>query len=214
LEDSIRDKILLKINQEVQKKVAMKKGYRKKIKKNLERIVRKILLIFFTFNNVKIKEFNGSSNFGCDEYGRDVEDGLCKYVGLLKKRGLNVHTVILLGSRVKGVWTPMSDVDVTIIASNLPEKGRNILTKRLSDLRRKIIFSDQPLCLGIEPCVFSKEEFLESLERFEVNVLDAVFYGHIIYDDGFWSKVKEKYLEIEKKYGLREIPLREQLKAV
>jgi len=206
LEGNIQRKILLQIEENVRNKVAMKKGYRKKIKKNLERLLRKILsIIFSSSSDVKVKRFNGNSNFGCDEYGRDIEDGLYKYINILKNRGLKVHTVILLGSRVKGLWTPKSDVDVTIIASNLPKEGKNLLFKRLLNFKRRIVLSDRPLYLGIEPSgCCSKNEFLKKLEMFDINALDALLHGRVIYDDGFWLKAREKGKEIMSKHGLSE----------
>ena len=183
----------------------MKRGYRKKLKKNLERLLRKILFTIFSSSSIKVKRFNGDSSFGCDERGRDIEDGLHKYVSILKNRGLKVHTVIVLGSRAKGLWTPRSDVDVTIIATNLPKEGINFLSKRLLNLKRRIILSDRPLYLGIEPSgCCSKDEFLKKLEMFDINALDALLHGRVIYDDGFWLKVREKGKEIMSKHGLSE----------
>jgi hypothetical protein len=213
--DKIQGEALLRIETEIERKIAMKKGYRKKFKKILEKIFRKVLYKIFSSSNIRIKRYNGSSSLGCDELGRDIEDGLRLYIKLLKSRKLQIHTVILLGSRAKGSWTPQSDVDVTIIASNLPKERRNPLTKRLFDLRRGLILSDRPVYLGIEPSgCCSKAEFLERLEIFDIQVLDAIFYGRVIYDDGFWQTLKKKYKEIEKKYGLEQIPLKDMLVAV
>jgi predicted nucleotidyltransferase len=202
-ESIIQQKILLQIEERVKNKVAVKKGYRKKLKKNFERLLRKILSTIFSSSSIEVKRFNGDSSFGCDEYGRDIEDGLKKYINILKNRGIALHTVILLGSRAKGLWTSRSDVDVTIIASNLPKEGENLLSKRLTNLRRRLILCDRPLYLGIEPSgCCSKEEFLERLRSFDIQALDAIFYGRIIYDDGFWDIAKAQYTEIECKYRL------------
>jgi len=213
--DKIQEEVLLRVEKQIERKMTMKKGYRKKFKVILERMLRKVLFKIFSYSDIEIERYHGNSSFGCDELGRDVEDGVRQYVELLKGRKLQLHTVIVLGSRAKGGWTPQSDVDVTIIASNLPKEGRNFLTKRLFDLRRRIILSDRPLYLGVEPSgCCSKEEFLKRLEGLDITALDAVFYGRIIYDDGFWLKVKERYREMKKKYGLNKIPLRKKLKAV
>jgi len=210
--DKIQEEVLLRVEKQIERKMAMKKGYRKKFKVILERVLRKVLFKIFSYSNIEIERYHGNSSFGCDELGRDVEDGVRQYVELLKGRKLQFHTVIVLGSRAKGVWAPQSDVDVTIIASNLPKEGRNFLTKRLFDLRRRIILSDRPLYLGIEPShCCSKAEFLELLEKFDIQALDAVLYGRVVYDDGFWRTVKMKYREMEKKYGLKQIPLKKML---
>jgi predicted nucleotidyltransferase len=102
---------------------------------------------------------------------------------LLKNRKLHIHTVVVLGSRVKRSWKPQSDVDVTIIAEGLPREATNILTRRLGILTRRIVLSDRPLYLGIEPSgCCSRQEFLDRLEQFDVTVLDAVFYGRLLFD--------------------------------
>ena len=72
--------------------------------------------------------------------------------------------------------------------------------------------SDRPLYLGIEPSgCCSKEEFLERLRSFDIQALDAIFYGRVIYDDGFWDVAKAQYTEIECKYGLDPLYLKKLL---
>ena len=212
-ESIIQQKILLQIEERVKNKVAVKKGYRKKLKKNFERLLRKILSTIFSSSSIEVKKFNGDSSFGCDEYGRDIEDGLKKYINILKNRGIVLHTVILLGSRAKGLWTSRSDIDVTIIASNLPKEGKSFFSRRLLNLKRSIILSDRPLYLGIEPSgCCSKEEFLERLRSFDIQALDAIFYGRIIYDDGFWSQVMETFNRMDNECQLPKDKLKKLLR--
>lgn len=204
--------IIEKIKKEVEQKLVEKKSRKKRLKNLVERSRIKILYRIFGDSKIQVKRYQQSSRFGCDEFGRDVEDGLYKYINILKNRGLEVHTVILLGSRAKGTWTPKSDVDVTIVASNLPKERKNFALKRLLGLKRQIVLSDRPLYLGIEPSgCCSKEEFVKKLRSFDTQALDAIFYGQIIYDDGFWKIVKTEYSEMEKKYGLKDLPLKELL---
>lgn len=203
IESATKKRILLQIKRKVENKVLMKKGVMKKLKKRLGRVVRRILIKIFSSSSMKVKRYDGTSDFGCDLYGRDVEDGLLKYVGILMSRNVDVHTVIVLGSRAKGNWTPESDVDVTIIASNLPREGKNILSRRFFDVMRYIILSDMPLYLGVEPSgCCSKNEFLKKLRNFDIQVLDAIYYGKIIYDDGFWMTVKTEFNKMKEVYGL------------
>jgi predicted nucleotidyltransferase len=213
--DDTSSKIVRRIDSQVERKIAMKRGYRKKIKTTLERSCRKILHRLFFSSAAEIKRYEGDSSFGCDEFGRDVESGIHKYVKLLENREVKIHTVIVLGSRAKGTWKPESDVDVTIIASNLPKEGKNFISKRLYYLKTRFLLSDRPLYLGIEPsgCV-TKEEFIRRLEQFDIQALDAIFFGRVIFDDGFWQTVRQRYEEIEKKYKLNEVQLKEKLKAV
>lgn len=209
------EEIIAIVERQVAKKMTMKRGYRRILKQIIERQLRKALYRVFSPKNSVAQCLQGSSMFGCDEFGRNVEQGLQQYVALLKSRGIGVHTVIVQGSRAKSSWKPESDVDVTIVADNLPPGGSDFFTFRLRDLRRRILLSDRPLYLGIEPSgCCSREEYLKRLERFDLQVLDAVLYGRVVFDDGFWSQVKSKYEELVKKNGLENAPLRELISPV
>lgn len=209
------EEIIARIERQVARKMAMKRGYRRKFKQIIERQLRKVLYQVFSPKNAVAPCLQGSSMFGCDEFGRDVEQGLLQYVAILKSRGIEVHTVIVQGSRAKSSWKPESDVDVTIVANNLPKEGRSFFSFRLRDLRRRILLSDRPLFLGIEPSgCCSREEYLKRLERFDLQVLDAILYGRVVFDDGFWSQVKSKYEGLVKKNKLETAPLRELISPV
>jgi predicted nucleotidyltransferase len=207
-----REEIVQDVERQVAKKMAMKRGYRKKFKQIIRQKLRRILYHTLSPKYAETARFHGSSMFGFDEFGRDIGQGLLRYVTILKSRKVQIHTIIILGSRAKSSWKPESDVDVTIVASNLPKEGRNFLSVRLRDLRRRVLLSDRPLFLGIEPSgCCSREEFLQRLEQFDIQVLDAVLYGQVVYDDGFWKQAKLKYEETIRKYGLETAPLKELL---
>jgi predicted nucleotidyltransferase len=200
------------IEAQVKRKISAKEGPRKKAKTILERSYRRVLRRMCASSDIKVQKYEGDSSFGFDESGRDVESGALAYVEILKKRGVRIHTLLILGSRAKGRWRPESDVDVTIVASNLPRQGNNFISKRLYDLWMRALISDRPLYMGIEPSgCCSRGQFMERLEGFDVNALDAVIYGQIIYDDGFWLTVKKKFLELREKYCLDDILLRKVL---
>jgi len=200
-----------KIERQIQEKLALKRGVRKKCKSFLEGLQRQICYRIFASSKVRVKEYRGSTSFGADEFGRDVADGISKYIDLLKNRGLIVHTVIVLGSRVKGSWKPSSDVDITIVADNLPKSEKSFLS-RLFGLGKHDILSDTPLCLGIEPSgCCSRGEFLKRLKEFDIQVLDAIFYGRVVYDVGFWSEVKNQFHKMEKDYDLSQLNLKQRL---
>jgi len=204
-----KEEIVRHVENQVAKKMSMKKGYRKKIKQIVEPKFRKLLYQVFSPKNMVSPHSQANSIFGYDEFGRDIEQGLRQYVSILKSRKVQIHTVIVLGSRVKSSWKPESDIDVTIVASNLPKEGRNFLSYRLRNLRRGILLSDRPLFMGIEPSgCCSPEEFLQKMERFDLQILDALLYGQIVYDDGFWSQAKLLYEKIAKKHGLETAPLK------
>lgn len=143
-----------------------------------------------------VREFNLTNkksrlNLGRDAYGRDVADGLFFYVQLLIMRGLEINTVLVLGSRAKNRWDRESDVDVVVIARTLP-KG----------LKRKWILSEAPIFMNIQPEGFTEEEFLEELGNFNITIFDSILYGKLIYDNGFWLKVIERFNEMEVTYPI------------
>jgi len=207
-----KEEIESTVRSQIDRKMAMKRGYRKKVKVVLERGLRRISRVVLS-TDIKIRPYHPNSSMGYDEVGRDVEDGVRKYVEILKSRGIDVETVIALGSRVKGSWKPESDVDVTIIAHNLPPEGRNAISRRVRGLKISMSLSDRPICMGIEPSgCCSPRQFLEGLEHFDIQELDAVLYGKVIYDVGFWRTAMDRYQTLERKYRLDSMSLKTMLK--
>ncbi len=203
------------IDDQIQRKLAMKRGPRKKIKQAVERLFRYASYRVLNRPKVRVKPYDGSSMLGADEFKRDIADGIAKYVQLLRSRGLQIHTVIVLGSRVKGRWKPTSDVDVTIISSKLPPQKEGFSVRKLLGIGSGSVLSDKPLSLGIEPSgCCSKDEFIERIENLNVEALDALYYGLVFYDDGFWKKARQKLRETEQKYQLSRSEMRKKLQYV
>lgn len=197
------------IQGQVARKTTEKYSHNKKAKDALACVARGISRRVFRSSKYEVKQYTQASGFGYDESGRDIEDGLHEYVRLLRGRRVNVHTLVVLGSRAKGKWTPQSDTDVLIIADDLPKEGSSPLTKRLFSFKRGLLLSDRPLFLGIEPSgCCSGEEFLARLRSFDLQALDAMLFGRIVYDDGFWETAKASYDEMERKYELDRSALR------
>jgi predicted nucleotidyltransferase len=189
----VRGRIMMKLL----KKVALKQEWQT-LKKNLplttyRQLRKKLAYALFGVRNFNIRERTFPYDFGVDEFGRNVADGLAFYIQLLEARGLDLSTVVALGSRAKRQFRPQSDVDVIVIARNLPESKRQI----------QRIISDTPMFMGLEPDGFTPEEFLERLEDFDMQVLDAVYYGKVIYDNGFWLEVRRRFDQLDAKYGLK-----------
>src|SRR3972149_8517731 len=200
------------IDRQIQKKLAMKRGVKKKVKQTVERLFRMVSHRVFTGSDSKVARYTGSSRLGADESGRDMADGVSRYVKLPRDRGLLLNVVIVLGSRAKGSWKPSSDVDVTIIASNLPEQSEGFSLKKLLGVGSASMLSDRPLALGIEPSgCCSKQEFLKRLEALDIQALDALYYGIVLYDDGFWKEAKTKLREVEQRYKLDKAEMRMKL---
>jgi predicted nucleotidyltransferase len=144
-------------------------------------------------------------DLGVDQFGRKVNKFIVHYVELLKRRGLNVSTVVALGSRAKGRGKPDSDVDLLVISTDLEKKGL------LSSVKRHFLLSDMPICIGIEPSGCTKSEFLRRLANFDITALDAMYYGKIVYDDGFWSEVEKAFAKMKKECDFDQLHLMEGL---
>lgn len=211
---SVQRTIMWRVQAQVKKHVAMKNGIRKRVKETYEGVIREILYRMDGSLD-KLPKYQPASSLGCDKHGRDIESGLGEYVRLLRNRDSKLHTILVLGSRVKGTWAPGSDVDLTIISDSLSSKNLNPISQRLSDLKVHFQYSDRPLNLGIvASCYYSRSEFMRSVEQFNFQALDALFYGKVIYDDGFWHLAINRYNELERKYRLNRDRLKKMLQEV
>lgn len=200
--------VLEKVEKQLQNRIISKHGWRKKIESRYTSFFRIILYVLFGRHRAITRTENNRQNLdlGVDVFGRDIAEGMLKYVELIKKRGLRMHTVLVMGSRAKGKCRPESDVDVAIIASNLPEE------KGFLGLKKSLLLSDRPIYIGVEPSFCcTKKEFLQRLENFDLAALDAIYYGKVVYDDGFWVEAKRKFNEIERKLELPKTNLRQKL---
>jgi predicted nucleotidyltransferase len=206
--------IIERIEKRLKERLAKKYGWKRLPHNTCKKLFRTIGYMLFQY---KKKTSNNKTNnkklwLGVDEFGRSIAEEMQRYVQILMKRGIKLHTVLVLGSRAKGGWKPSSDVDVTIIASNLPrnEHYPGILAK--ISLKRLFLLSDIPLFIGVEPTrCCSREEFLKLLESFDIDALDAVYYGKVIYDDGFWEKAERKLEILEKTFNLSREKLKRKL---
>lgn len=201
--------IVNKVRKEVRLRLSQKYSVKRTISGVLTNAIKKIEKPFVVVSG--LKRVGVSSNaltldLGKDGYGRDVASGLQYYITLLRRRNVKIHTIIVLGSRAKGRARPKSDVDVTIIASDLPGKSIAEFTnfaQKIMNIKRYVLLSDFPLLIGVQlsHCC-SKLEFMQWLTEFRVIALDAVYYGKIIYDDGFWKRVRRAFAEMDDKYSL------------
>ena len=211
---AIQKRIMWRIRAQVGKHVAMKSGIRKRLREPFKLAIREILFRIDASAG-KTQGYQIASGLGCDKHGKDIESGLREYVRLLRTRDSGLHTILVLGSRVKGTWLPASDVDVTVISDNLSRKSQYPISQRLYDLQVHFRYSDRPLNLGIvASCYYSKSEFIRAIEQFDFQALDALFYGRVVYDNGFWQLAIDRYNELEKRYGLDRIRLKRMLRNV
>jgi predicted nucleotidyltransferase len=139
---------------------------------------------------------------GVDEFGRDVELGLRLYARMLIERGLAVHSVIVVGSRVKRMFAPSSDVDAILVLDSLPS------------LLDKWKITDAPLFLSIEAEPVTREAMRAKLRNFSLTALDAYYWGYVVLDDGFWEEEKRIFERLEVRCRLPSSHLKNMLASV
>lgn len=116
---------------------------------------------------------------------KDVQD----YVERLRKN-IKVHSLVVFGSLAKGDFKPWSDVDMVIIAGDLPR-----------GLDRFELFY-LPRDFAMDPRPYTKEEFLKAIEEIDLTAWDSIHEGKVVFDDGFWKSAREKFEGVKKEYGL------------
>ena len=199
---AIQKRIMWRIRAQAKKHVAIKSGIRKRLREPFRLTIQEILFRIDASAD-KTPGYQTASRLGCDKHRKDIESGLREYVRLLRTRDSRLHTILVLGSRAKGTWLPASDVDVTVISDSLSRKSLDPISQRLYDLQVHFRYSDRPLNLGIVvSCYYSKSEFIRSIEQFDFQALDALLYGRVVYDDGFWQVAIDRYNELERRCGL------------
>jgi len=110
-----------------------------------------------------------------------------EYIECLVNAGLIIRSVILFGSYSKGNFTEGSDVDLCVVAENLPQ----------DEIQRRSLSSLLP-CEGIMAIGFYPEEFMQFLKNLNGLVLDIVEYGTLIVDDGFFKDAKRMLDEFKR----------------
>jgi len=105
---------------------------------------------------------------------------------------LEPKLIILFGSHARGDFTEESDIDICVVAENLPE---NLFERRsLSGLYR---------VTNLRAIGYLPEELLEELERPNLFLYDVLEEGIVIHADrNFLEKVIKRKEENKKKFGL------------
>ncbi|MEX0569274.1 MAG: nucleotidyltransferase domain-containing protein [Candidatus Njordarchaeota archaeon] len=117
--------------------------------------------------------------------GKKAKTILDKYITKLRKHGIKIHSIIVIGSRAYGYHTTSSDIDIVVIIEDY------------NKIREAI-----KLSLGtgyIEPRIYAKEDIETLLECYDAVLLEALEFGAIYYDDGTWTKLRKKYSKKIKK---------------
>ena len=111
--------------------------------------------------------------------GKEARTILDNYIDKLRKHGIKVHSIVVIGSRAYGYHTTSSDIDIVVI---------------IEDYNK--IREATKLSLGtgyIEPRVYAREDIDALLECYDAVLLEALEFGVVYYDDGTWAKLKERY---------------------
>lgn len=132
-------------------------------------------------------------DFGIDEEGTNVTDQIKKYSEELMKSRIEVSSIILFGSRVRGDYKPWSDIDLVVVAKNLPQSYKD----------RWSLLTTFPYSDGIEINAYTPHEFLKAIENIDLTALDSLSEGTVIYDNGFLRSAKKVFQELETTYKLR-----------
>lgn len=97
--------------------------------------------------------------------------------------------IILYGSRAKGTFTGVSDIDIIVISNTFE---RDFLS-RIKDL---IDVNTSPL--PIEPLGYTEAEFETMLASCRITALDAVREGIPLSGEDYFNNLKNKLNELEK----------------
>ena len=110
---------------------------------------------------------------------------------LLKEKSEKIVSIILFGSMAKGNYTIYSDYDLLLIVSYESLDFKN----RLYEYSK---FSNG--WVEIFPYTMDEANFM--FKNFNPLILDALKDGIIIYDKGFWKKLKKEFKKLIKQKTL------------
>jgi len=104
---------------------------------------------------------------------------------------LKPKCILLFGSYAREDFTELSDIDVCVIAENLPSdelQRRNL---------RGVYSTPKIRAIGFYP-----EEFLNYLRNLRLFAYDIISEGRVLYDEGFFAEARRTYQECLKKFKL------------
>jgi len=102
-----------------------------------------------------------------------------------------VRLVVLFGSRARGDYTDESDIDLLIVADDLPKDPREAY-----DAVRKLICDAR-----IHPVCFRTDSFIKRLEDESTFIMEVIEDGKMIYaDEAFLEEAMTKYREKRRKW--------------
>ncbi|MBS7645514.1 MAG: nucleotidyltransferase domain-containing protein [Candidatus Bathyarchaeia archaeon] len=106
-------------------------------------------------------------------------------------RPLRPRLIMLYGSYARGDFTELSDVDVCLVAEDLPE-----------DVFRRRSLSGLYRVRNVKPVAYYPGEFLEGLRKPNLFLYDILAEGVVIYNDGFLGEAEKVSNEEAEKRGI------------
>ncbi len=111
---------------------------------------------------------------------------LREFADQLLENGLRINSLVLTGSYARGDWLLDSDLDIIIVFDDF--KGLKFYE------REELILRKWKYPLPLEPWCYTRDEIMRFFkEKPRIDVIDALEQGIVIYDDGFWRKIKTEY---------------------
>ncbi|MEM0000376.1 MAG: nucleotidyltransferase domain-containing protein [Desulfurococcaceae archaeon] len=104
---------------------------------------------------------------------------------------LKLRLVVLFGSRARGDYTDWSDIDVLVVADDLPRDPRDCFA-----VLRDIGFA------RVHPIGFNTESFLKKLREGSTFIIEILEEGKILFEDtDFLKEVMNIYKEVRSRYA-------------
>jgi len=126
---------------------------------------------------------------GCDEipYKQDI----LSYVEVLKKT-VSPRLVLLHGSVARGTFGVGSDVDILVVAENLPQNPNE---------RLKLLYELDQTRAPIDVKAYTPAEFSRMLAKGHPLAMDALEDGKVLYaDEAYLRKVRAAFMAVKKKF--------------
>jgi len=112
--------------------------------------------------------------------GRSARAVAEEFVASLIEAGADVKAAVVIGSGARGGWRPHSDIDLVLVLGSR------------RDIRPVL---EAPGLGTVDPKPYTVREAIDALEKADTTIIEAMEFGVVIHDDGFWSKLRKLYEE-------------------
>jgi predicted nucleotidyltransferase len=112
----------------------------------------------------------------------------------LLRRSYSIRTILLIGSQARGDVTPQSDIDIVVVLKSM------VSLRKLSESLPQHPFTTRVSILPFADTMFRFRYKLGSLF-----IRHVVEEGRLLYDDGFYKRLRENPLPNSRKDSMREL---------